>query len=426
MRLGGSVAAAAVVGAVAGYFLAHLGGGQCSGTSPAPPASSSQPQLAAAATAAAPCPVCPAASPAAPPGGARTCATAWSDTQGRPWDHGGDFAKLAEDFRPWLDKVYAYETRYDQFYSRLMDGLRHNGSLRMLEVGLGCWWRRMFSGGRKVKFRGAGASSANQKGRQMISVVVNRPMGFSVEFWRRYFPGVEYYLIEYLDICLQRWKQTISDWGWDKGEGAKYYEDLINKRVFWGSQESPETLQRVRDAVGPRGLDIIVDDGSHDSDHQIRTLHGLWPALRPGGLYVIEDLEMSYAEDRGGQIHRQREQTTAVGYMQRLIADLAYSWQPGTPNGPWEGHTQTKIADEVLSITCGRQICALLKRAVPYREAHNMSYRGEWPCPMKCANGRCACNVPPGGISNQGVTVGQAGQAAPATPPPTPSPPDAR
>ncbi|NBW15105.1 MAG: hypothetical protein EBR82_44600 [Caulobacteraceae bacterium] len=35
---------------------------------------------------------------------------------------------------------------------------------------------------------------------------------------------------------------------------------------------------------------IVIDDGSHASSHQQITLHGLWKAVAPGGLYIIEDL----------------------------------------------------------------------------------------------------------------------------------------
>ena len=37
-------------------------------------------------------------------------------------------------------------------------------------------------------------------------------------------------------------------------------------------------------------FDIIIDDGSHASHHQQLALAKLFPLLRPGGLYIIEDL----------------------------------------------------------------------------------------------------------------------------------------
>lgn len=44
--------------------------------------------------------------------------------------------------------------------------------------------------------------------------------------------------------------------------------------------------------VGP--LDIIIDDGSHIAYEQLASFRGLWDTLKPGGLYVIEDLFALY------------------------------------------------------------------------------------------------------------------------------------
>ena len=43
--------------------------------------------------------------------------------------------------------------------------------------------------------------------------------------------------------------------------------------------------------LGKKTFDIIVDDGSHNIDDQIQTLKNLWPLLKNGGIYVIEDIE---------------------------------------------------------------------------------------------------------------------------------------
>ncbi len=38
-----------------------------------------------------------------------------------------------------------------------------------------------------------------------------------------------------------------------------------------------------------KGFDVIIDDGSHVTEHQILTAECLLPRLNPGGVYVIED-----------------------------------------------------------------------------------------------------------------------------------------
>ena len=36
------------------------------------------------------------------------------------------------------------------------------------------------------------------------------------------------------------------------------------------------------------GFDVIVDDGGHHPDMQMASLAGLWPALKSGGVYIVE------------------------------------------------------------------------------------------------------------------------------------------
>ena len=62
--------------------------------------------------------------------------------------------------------------------------------------------------------------------------------------------------------------------------------------VVTGDQSNPLDLARWRRETGG-GFDFIVDDGGHTSQQQWATLVGLWPALRPGGKLVVEDMGMS-------------------------------------------------------------------------------------------------------------------------------------
>jgi hypothetical protein len=59
-------------------------------------------------------------------------------------------------------------------------------------------------------------------------------------------------------------------------------------RIFRGDQGNADDLRKAISDV--KAFDIIIDDGSHASWHQRVSLQTLFPALNPGGLYVIEDL----------------------------------------------------------------------------------------------------------------------------------------
>ena len=39
------------------------------------------------------------------------------------------------------------------------------------------------------------------------------------------------------------------------------------------------------------GFDIIIDDGVHHPELQMKTLRNFYPSLRPNGIYVIEDVQ---------------------------------------------------------------------------------------------------------------------------------------
>ena len=51
----------------------------------------------------------------------------------------------------------------------------------------------------------------------------------------------------------------------------------------------PPHCPRTADKL-PKSLDIVIDDGSHKYLDQDETLHTLWPRLREGGFYIVEDV----------------------------------------------------------------------------------------------------------------------------------------
>jgi hypothetical protein len=62
-----------------------------------------------------------------------------------------------------------------------------------------------------------------------------------------------------------------------------------------GGQDDPVCLQAARAAVGGEPFDIIIDDASHRGSPTGRSFALLFPeALKPGGVYVIEDICTAY------------------------------------------------------------------------------------------------------------------------------------
>lgn len=79
--------------------------------------------------------------------------------------------------------------------------------------------------------------------------------------------------------------------GLDIDERLRSLEDP-GFRVVIGDQSDPVFLKSLADQYGP--FDIVIDDGSHAPAHQVASLTALWPHVKVGGVYLVEDLHTSY------------------------------------------------------------------------------------------------------------------------------------
>lgn len=65
-------------------------------------------------------------------------------------------------------------------------------------------------------------------------------------------------------------------------------------RCYQGDQGNAADLAKVSVLEG--SFDVIIDDGSHQSRHKIFSFLHLFDNLRPGGFYVIEDVQTSLGQ----------------------------------------------------------------------------------------------------------------------------------
>lgn len=86
-----------------------------------------------------------------------------------------------------------------------------------------------------------------------------------------------------------------------------------------GDQSSPDDLVEVLDRFGPP--DIVVDDGSHVGSDVTASFTYLFDRMKPGGVYVVEDLFWSFHEQYGGC------DTPGPGTAMGLLDDLLRSAQ---------------------------------------------------------------------------------------------------
>ncbi len=90
---------------------------------------------------------------------------------------------------------------------------------------------------------------------------------------------------------LEMWKDYFGPrcriYGVDIEPACKAYED-DGVKVFIGDQADREFWSRFRREVG--AVDIVIDDGGHLPEQQIVSMEELLPYLRPGGVYLCEDV----------------------------------------------------------------------------------------------------------------------------------------
>ncbi len=73
-------------------------------------------------------------------------------------------------------------------------------------------------------------------------------------------------------------------------ESAKPGGSRANLRVQRANSTSPAFGRALRAGLAPpRGFDLVVDDGCHFESCQLATFRNVWPYVKPGGLYLVED-----------------------------------------------------------------------------------------------------------------------------------------
>lgn len=85
----------------------------------------------------------------------------------------------------------------------------------------------------------------------------------------------------------------------DYNDALKYYDNFpaaLKERVllYQCDQSDRDQLRHFLRRKNTGSFNLIIDDGSHDPAHQLCSFKVLWPALVPGGIYVIEDMHPYY------------------------------------------------------------------------------------------------------------------------------------
>ena len=110
-------------------------------------------------------------------------------------------------------------------------------------------------------------------GRDVGVVEIGVYSGGSLRMWRNYFGS----------------QSRIH--GVDIEEACRVYEEE-GVRLHIGDQSDRAFWRRFKQAVPL--LDVVIDDGGHTAEQQTTTLEELLPHLRPGGVYLCEDIHRDH------------------------------------------------------------------------------------------------------------------------------------
>ncbi len=129
--------------------------------------------------------------------------------------------------------------------------------------------------------------------------------------------------------------------------------------IEYMDQSNLEDMVRV--AVKHQPFDIIIDDGSHLWEHQTTSLKTLFPFLKPGGMYIIEDLQTNYGDftaDYRGVAHESCVEFLKT-WLDLHVADTAL------PLNSVEDAFLRTYGRGARSIAFYKRICVIEKRELP-------------------------------------------------------------
>jgi trans-aconitate methyltransferase len=161
---------------------------------------------------------------------------------------------------------------------------------------------------------------------ELVLVEIGVLGGASLRMWREYFPRAQIFGIDV------------------DPEAEAHADDRIT--VLIGSQSDTRFLDTVLERTGRP--DIVLDDGSHHARDQITTLLHFWRHVKPGGIYVVEDLHTSYMTEYN---MGWRAPGTTMEFLKDVADDV---------NGAW--HDRPVVFRDVYSLAFFQELCVLRKR----------------------------------------------------------------
>jgi hypothetical protein len=126
--------------------------------------------------------------------------------------------------------------------------------------------------------------------------------GASLRMWKRYFPFGRIFAFDLHDKSIHEERRI---------------------KILQGDQYESEFMTKLISLLPE--LDMIIDDGSHINAHVIFSFEKLFPRLKDGGIYVVEDTQTSYWKEFGGdEAEDGSGQMTTMKYFKNLCDGINY------------------------------------------------------------------------------------------------------
>ncbi len=155
--------------------------------------------------------------------------------------------------------------------------------------------------------------------------------GGSTAVWKALFPSAS---VVGIDIKPRRWLTSQPS-----PDGSVFLQ---------GDQTDVARLEEIAMTYGP--FDIVIDDGSHVTDHVAGTLRCLLPHVRPGGVYIIEDTHSSVRKPESTKSTEQYGEAIWPDFVLAVFERLRKGPRPPTsPGVELASAVAGMIADMIVS-----------------------------------------------------------------------------
>jgi len=142
--------------------------------------------------------------------------------------------------------------------------------------------------------------------------------GESLRMWREYFPVA-----------------TVI--GFDlHGKPSLYVPGTV---IYQGSQDDEAFVKEMIEREGQP--DVFIDDASHINALTIRTFEIMFPHLKPGGIYIVEDIHTGLWVDNYSGNPEPMVPGTILHYLARLTYGLHADTMQPDQRGPFDGHIES-------------------------------------------------------------------------------------